>query len=193
MADPHLSYWHAAKKILQYLNKTMTFGLEYSPNIEYHKASYSRSGLVDYANSNHAGDTKSRQSTMGYIYCLNGVIVFWSSKRAKTITVSSTEAEYIVLSNASKEAIQMKRFINNFQALDCIDTLPMLSNNTSSIKMIKNDKFPGQTKYIDIQHHFIRKLVEQNKICIDYINIKDMLANNFTKALGQLKFENHQA
>ena len=87
----------------------------------------------------------------------------------------------------------MKRFINNLQALDHIDTLPMLGDNTSSIKMTKNNEFHGQIKYIDIKHHFIRELVERKKISIDYINTKDMLADNFTKTLEKPEFENHRA
>ncbi len=138
----------------------MTLGLKYSPDVEHHKASYGKPGLIGYSDSNYAGHTKSRQSTIGYVYCLNGAVVSWSSKRAKTVAVSSTEAEYIALSNAPKQAIWMEKFINDLQALDRIDTLPMLSDNTSSIKMTKNDEFHGRTKHIDIQHHFIRELVE---------------------------------
>lgn len=67
----------------------------------------------------------------------------------------------------------------------------MLSDNMFSIKIIKNDEFHKQAKHINIQHHFIRKLIEQNKISIDYLNTKDILANNFTKALEKLEFKNH--
>ena len=69
----------------------------------------------------------------------------------------------------------------------------MLGDNTCSIKMTKNDEFHGQTKYIAIQHHFIRELVERNEISIDYINTKDMVAEDFTKALKKPEFENHRA
>lgn len=62
-------------------------------------------------------------------------------KRAKTVAVSSTEVEYAALSNVSKQAIWTEGFINSLQALDRTDTLPMLGNNTSSIKMTKNKKF----------------------------------------------------
>lgn len=54
----------------------MTCGLEYGPDVEYYKASYGGSDLVVYADSNYAGDTKSRQLTMGYVYCLNRATVF---------------------------------------------------------------------------------------------------------------------
>ena len=180
-------------QVLKMLKGTMTLRLEYGPDIEQYKASYGGTSLVGYVDSNYAGDTESRRSTMGYVYCLNRATVSWSSKRAKIVAVSSTEAEYVALSNASKQAIWMKRFINDLQALDRIDTLPMLGDNTSSIKMTKNDEFHGQTKHIDIQHHFIRELVERNEISIDYINTKDMLADDFTKALGKPEFENHRA
>lgn len=85
----------------------------------------------------------------------------------------------------------MKRFINNFQAPDCINILPILDNNTFNIKIIKNGKFHKQKKQIDIQYHFIKKLIEQNKISIDFINKIDILADNFIKALEKPKFENN--
>lgn len=129
---------------------------------------------------------------MGYVYYLNGAEISWSSKKAKTVVVSLAKVEYVTLSNILEQAIQIKKFINNFQALDRINIVPMLSDNTSSIKMTKSNEFYRQIKYIDIQHHFIRELLERNKIFINYINTKDMLVDNFIKALRKPKFENHQ-
>lgn len=111
IADSRLDYWHASKKVLQYLQEIMFFGLKYSLNIKHYKASYSRPGLISYADSNYISEMKSRRLTIGYIYCLNRVAVFWSKKRAKTVIVFLTEEEYVLLSNALKQA---KRFINNF-------------------------------------------------------------------------------
>ena len=105
MADPRLGYWHTAKRVLQYLKGTTTLGLKYGPNVEQHKASYGGLDLVGYADSDYIGDTESRRSMMGYVYCLNGAAVSWSSKRAKTVAVFSTEAEYVAWSNVSKQAI----------------------------------------------------------------------------------------
>lgn len=85
----------------------------------------------------------------------------------------------------------MKKFNNNFQALNCIDTLLMADNNMFSIKIIKNDKFYELIKYIDIQYHFIRELVEQKKISINYIKIKNMLVDEFNNALRKPEFENY--
>lgn len=105
MADPRLGHLYIAKRVLQYLKIIMTFRLEYGLNVKHHKASYGRLGLVGYADSNYACDTKSKKLKMGYIYFLNRTAIFWSSKRAKTVVVSSTEAEYIALSDVSKLVI----------------------------------------------------------------------------------------
>lgn len=63
-------------------------------------------------------------------------------------------------------------FINKFQALNHIDTLLILGNNIPGMKITNNDKFHMQVKHINIQYHFIKELIEQKKISIDYINTK---------------------
>lgn len=55
----------------------MTLKLDYSPDLEHHKSSYSGLGLLSYANSNYAGDIKNRELAIGYVYCLNGVTIPW--------------------------------------------------------------------------------------------------------------------
>lgn len=75
MANPRFGHWHIAKKMLQYLKRTMTLKIKYAHDIKKHKVSYGGLGFVSYADSNYVSDTKTRQSTMGYIYCLNRMAV----------------------------------------------------------------------------------------------------------------------
>lgn len=96
-----------------------------------------------------------------------------------------------MLSNILKQNIWIKRFINNFQTLDCINLLPMLGNNIFCIKIIRKNKLFRQITYLHIEHNFIRKLVRQNKIFIDYINTKNILADNFTQDLKKSQFVNY--
>lgn len=60
MTDLRLSYWRVAKRLLQYLNRIMTLGLEYGPDVEYYKTFYSVPDQVNYADSHYANDIKSR-------------------------------------------------------------------------------------------------------------------------------------
>ena len=52
--------------------------------------------------------TKSRKSTGGSVFILCNAAVSWKTKKQRTILISSTEAEYVALSEATKEAISMK-------------------------------------------------------------------------------------
>ena len=56
-----------------------------------------------------------------------------------------------------------------------------MKDNTGAIKLGHNAKFHKRTKHIDIKYHYIRELVENNKIRILYINTKEQLADPLTK------------
>ena len=59
-----------------------------------------------------------------------------------------------------------------------------MEDNTGVIKLLDNPEFYKKTKHIDIKYHFIRELVEENKIRLLYINIKEQLADPFIKAIS---------
>nr|GEV66696.1 retrovirus-related Pol polyprotein from transposon TNT 1-94 [Tanacetum cinerariifolium] len=54
--------------------------------------------LTAYADADHAGCQATRRSTSGSAQFLGDKLVSWSSKKQKSTAISSTEAEYIVLS-----------------------------------------------------------------------------------------------
>ena len=62
-------------------------------------------------------------------------------------------------------------------------SVPIFCDNTSTINLTKNLIQHSRTKHIDIKHHFIRELVQNREIQINYVNTKDQLADIFTKAL----------
>lgn len=192
MADPRVGHYQAAKHSLRYLNGTIDLGLVYGRDPAGHKEKYQDMGLIGYSDSDYAGDMDNRRSTMGYVYCLNGAAVSWSSKRARTVSCSSTEAEYVALGHVAKQAIWIKRLLNDMVVLGHTTTVRLVGDNTSSLKMIKNDEFHSRTKHIDVQHHFIRELTERKEISIEYTPTKDMLADDFTKSLPAPVFEEHR-
>ena len=54
--------------------------------------------------------------------------------------------------------------------------------------LAKDNKFHSRTKHIDLQYHFIREAVEDNKVKMDYIPMNNNIADVFTKALARPKF-----
>jgi hypothetical protein len=89
---------------------------------------------------------------------------------------------------AAKEALWLRSFISELFGLK-INSKPMtlLSDNQSAIALTKYSQFHARSKHIDIRHHFIRWIVNDGKITLEYCPIDDMAANILMKALPSLK------
>ena len=113
--------------------------------------------------------------------------VSWSSKKQGIITLSSTEAEYVAETHASKEAVWLKRFVKEITGQKA-EPLTIKADNQGAIALAKDNKFHARTKHIDLRYHFIREAVEQGKVKMEYIPMSENVANIFTKALAKPKF-----
>ena len=101
-ADPCPTHWQALKRIFRYIQGTRTHGIEFQ--------TASHDGLQGFSDADWAGDTVSRRSTSGYAFMMSGGCIIWKSKKQRTVALSSTEAEYMALSEATQEAIWLKAF-----------------------------------------------------------------------------------
>ena len=61
-------------------------------------------------------------------------------------------------------------------------------DNQSAINLAKNAEYHKRSKHIDVRFHFIRDVVNQNKICIQYVKSKDQKADILRKALPKQQF-----
>ncbi|GJR72404.1 uncharacterized mitochondrial protein-like protein [Tanacetum coccineum] len=96
-AKPTEKHLHAVKRIFKYLRGTVNRGLWYPKD--------SSIALTAYADANHAGCQDTRQSTYRCMQLLGDRLVSWSSKRQKSVAISSTEAEYIALSGCYAQVL----------------------------------------------------------------------------------------
>ena len=95
------THFKAAKDVLRYLQGTQMLGLEYSK-----AANLILKGFCD---SDYAACKTSRKSISGYCFYVNNSLITWGSQKQSVVAVSSTEAEYISLANAAKEAVWLDR------------------------------------------------------------------------------------
>src|ERR1700678_3599935 len=98
-ANPSLQHVTAVKRILRYLAGTKDLGITYSKNST-NLSENSFFGFADAAFANH----DDHKSTSGYVFMAAGGAITWKSKKQTTIALSSTEAEYVALSEARREA-----------------------------------------------------------------------------------------
>lgn len=94
-------------------------------------------GLIGYADSNFAEDLKDQKSVISYCFFLNKVVIFWNSKKQRTLFILITKVRYIALEYIAKEAIWIKRFINKMK-LKVIKDFTLYRDNKISITLIKN-------------------------------------------------------
>ena len=149
-------------------------------------------GLIGYADSNFAGDPEDQKSVMGNCFFLNRVVVLWNSKKQQIVSTSTTEAEYIALGHAAREAVWIRRFINKM-TLDIVPEMTLNGDNEMSITLTKNAESQHRTKHIDVQHHYIRELVNEKKLTVACVSSFEMLADGMTKALPTETFRRHRA
>jgi hypothetical protein len=69
------------------------------------------------------------------------------------------------------------------------DVLTLYYDNLSAINISKNPIQRSRTNHIDIRHHFIRDLVEDNIVTLEHVATENQLTDIFTKALDASKFE----
>ena len=79
-----------------------------------HRERYSPLGVVGYADSSYAGDPEERKSVTGYCFFLGGGIIAWCSKRQRTVSTSTSEAEYVAMSHGAREGVWICRFLHGF-------------------------------------------------------------------------------
>ena len=68
-------------------------------------------------------------------------------------------------------------------------TMVVFCDNTSAINISKNPIFHSRTKHIDIRHHFIRDLVEDKIVSLEYVPIESQIVDILTKPLDVSRFE----
>ena len=151
---------------------------------------YVRSNLnscIGYSDSDWAGDRDDRKSTSGYCFIMGSGLLSWKSNKQTCVTLSTAEAEYVALSSAAQEAIWLKLLLHD---LNFSHNSPMviMEDNQACICFTKNPKDHGKTKHISIKYHFVRNLVNDQEIDVQYCPTNLMLADIFTKGLSAEKF-----
>lgn len=179
LEKPTIVHERAAKRILRFIKKTLNFGILYTQ---------SSSGKISaYSDADFAGDTSTRKSTSGSVLFFGNNIVSWSSERQQSVSLSTTESEYIAASQCVKELIWLKKLLCEMLNEPSINTT-LFMDNQSAIRLVKNPEFHKRSKHIDIRYHFIREKYEEKFFDLEYVATNDMLADIFTKALPATKF-----
>lgn len=171
--NPGKAHWEAIKRVMRYLKGTSDKGLVYSKDHD---------KLTGYCDADWASDIDERRSTTGYLFTLQSGAISWSTKRQKTIALSTTEAEFMSMVAAIQEAIWLKRLENEISP-DPVKTMTLHCDNKSAIHVALNNAYSSRTKHVDVRVKFIRECFENKIIELKYLPTNDMLADLLTKGV----------
>jgi hypothetical protein len=173
-SNPALTHWNLAKRTLQYLYTTRNSELRLGGG---------DLCLHAYSDADFTGDNEDRKSTGGYTVFLGIGAISWSSRKQTTVALSSTESEYIALSEAAREVMWIGHFL---QELNIIYEEPtvIFEDNQGTIAFASNQRALRRMKHIEVKYHFVRHLIENGTIQLQYCSTNEMIADIFTKPLS---------
>ena len=177
MANPGREHWNTVKRILRYVKGTSDVALCFEGS------DFIVKGYVD---SDFVGDLDKRKSTTGYVFTLASGAVSWVSKLQTVVALSTTEVEYMAATEACKEAIWIKRLVEELGHTQ--QNIPVYCDSQSALHIARNPSSHSRTKHIDVQYHFVREVVEEGSVDMQKIHTKDNLADIMTKPVNSDKF-----
>jgi hypothetical protein len=177
-SNPTEEHLRIARKICCYLVNTSNLGIRFKGN--------PGDGFQSWTDSDWASDPNNRRSTTGFFTTLTGGAVSWTSTAQRTIACSSTEAEYMALSDCSRSNIWIKSMFAEIGYE--LGLLPIAGDNMGSIFMSQNAVTEKRSKHIDVKFHFIREAIRNKQVSVSFVEGSENPADLLTKSLGRIKF-----
>ena len=175
--------WTAVKRIFRYLCGTVNRGIVFTKS----------KGLqiVTYCDSDWGNDPDTRRSKTGYVVTVAGGAAAWQTKSQKSVALSSCEAEFYALCEASKEVMWISSFLTELGVK--FDTPVIYCDNQGAAALARNPVGHQRSKHIDIRYFFIREAIANGVLKVEYIATTDNVADIFTKATVAAIFHKHTA
>jgi transposase InsO family protein len=180
LTNPTTDHLQAAIHCAEYLLATKNDGICLGGN------ELQLEGFVD---ASWADNSDDRRSTCGFVFKFGGGPVFWKSGRQSVIATSTTEAEYVAMSLAAREAAALRRLVS--EVLQEKHPAIILHEDSQPAIYLLN-KPPGadtRTKHMDVKYHFIRQEVDRGAIAVVKIPTDKQAADGLTKSLDRIKHE----
>ena len=137
--------------------------------------------------ADYAGDVDDRRSTTGYVFTLVGGTICWKSMVQPLVALSTTESEYMAMTEAAKEALWLKGLVKELG----IDQGGMRLHyaSRSAIYLAKHQVYHARTKHIDVRFHKVRELIATGDLILEKVHTSENAADMLTKTITTDKFK----
>ncbi|XP_065085819.1 uncharacterized protein LOC135707834 [Ochlerotatus camptorhynchus] len=178
VSKPTARDWMEAKRALRYLKGIAGLKLRLG----------GRGNLEGYADADWACDRTDRKSNSGFLFKLGEGVISWTARKQQCVTLSSTEAEYVALAEATKELLWLLKLMRGLGE-DIQQPVTVYEDNQSCISMLSAEGVTRRTKHIDTRYNFVRDFYGSGVLNIVYCPSEEMLADALTKPPGRIKLQ----
>ena len=193
--DPKLSHEAALKHCCKYINTTKDKGLILRPDKSKGLECYVDADFAGAWNQADSSDASSVFSRTGFTIMYCNCPILWVSKLQTEVALSTTEAEYIALSQAMRDVIPAMSLIEELnkqlklKKKEATVRCTLFEDNNGALELAKAPKMRPRTKHIAIKYHHFRSHVQSGAVDIQPIDTQEQIADIFTKALPRDSFE----
>lgn len=144
--------------------------------------------LALYVDASFAGDLQDRRSTSGYILLLAGAAIYWKSQKQTLVTLSTSESEFVALSDATCDAVWLRRAAIELGLLDATTPITTFTDSQGALGLAC--AVPTQrTKHVDVRAHFVHQGLANGLLSLSHVPDIANTADTLTKTLPRPRFE----
>ncbi len=177
--EPRPTHWSAVKRILRYLKYTQDIGLLL-------KTDNGDPTLRMFVDADWGSDTEHRCSRSGVLSLLGESVVAWKSRLQVAPSMSSCEAEYVALSEGSRETVWMRELLCELGACPGRQPTLILHDNQGSISWAEGGL--RRVKHVELKYHYTQSLIDSGQIRLQYVSSSANAADGLTKALTRIGY-----
>lgn len=185
MQDPAECHKRAIHRVLRYLRSTISYRISFGPSED--------PTLVVYSDADYASNRADRKSISASVGLIGSGPVFWGSKKQKSVSTATTEAEYIAMATTAKQGQWVAQILRDMGYPEYVAangmTVETKGDNQGAIALSKNPQLTERSKHIDVCYHYIRDLHERLRVNIQYVPTDEMAADGLTKPANRTTFE----
>jgi hypothetical protein len=168
--SPTMAHLTTIKRILQFLNQTLNFGLQIR------KSSSTVVGAFN--DADWAGCTEDRKLTRGFTVFLGPNLISWCAKKQKTMSRSSTKVEYKAMADATVEIMWVQTVLHELR-VPCPRNARPWCDNMGAKYLASNPIFHDRMKHVEVNYHFICDGVQKKLLDVRFISTHDQVAEGF--------------
>ena len=141
--------------------------------------------MTGYCDASHGDLCDNGLSTYGCVFILNGAVVDWASRKQDRVAHSTAEAEFVAASQASKEALRLKKLMSD---VGLSTGMTIKVDNTCALKLVEDGAiFSVRNKHIGVHFFATMERARLGDVTFSYVPSADNTADISTKTLDRTK------